>query len=619
MEPKVQTITQLFEQQRRFVVPLFQRQYVWSLDEQWLPLWRDILRQIGKIIATGNDDNLPLDANHFMGAIVVQSESQGGADTLRTSTIIDGQQRLVTFQIILAVIRDHLSAMGSNFCPLFQSLTQNLPPHSGPDDKFKVWPTNKDRTSYQAAMSAHGIPQNGPGTPPLLQAYAFFAEALRDYIEAKEPDDIEDHDDPESIVAASSQQRVKALYQALSYSLRFVVIELNEAEDPQIIFESLNARGTPLLPSDLIKNYLFLEAGNLAQAAYDSYWKNFEVESWMRPIRGLEIRQLKSRHMIDVFFHTYLLMQPNRPEVDIDRLYIEFRDWRVKSRAEKPVLTLLDNISRHSSAFESLITDSVAANSAASRCVRAILATDDFVAMPLLVHLLARSLEAGPHSAVFSALESFVVRRWFCEKARRTGAYSHAQASLYGTLMAQVAAKDSDPDLEANFSTILRGLQQRGHAAWPTDDEFKRSWHSRAAYFQSRRERAVFILSALASCEQPKWANVAHGNLEIEHILPKGADENIYPFATPGNGYAANAELREALIDTIGNLTLLEKPLNQQAANQGFQAKRGVYQRSTLPLLGYVMNQARWSESEIKGRADDMFNIALAVWPRGPA
>ena len=66
-----------------------------------------------------------------------------------------------------------------------------------------------------------------------------------------------------------------------------VVIELDKDDDAQLIFETLNARGTPLLPSDLVKNFLFHKAeneGEKIEPLYAKYWKKFDDESqyWRR-------------------------------------------------------------------------------------------------------------------------------------------------------------------------------------------------------------------------------------------------------------------------------------------------------------------------------------------------
>jgi Uncharacterized conserved protein, COG1479 len=72
---------------KRYRVPPYQRDYSWN-EEQWDDLWNDIV-----------DLHKQTDSYHYMGALVVQAESD------RDLLIIDGQQRMATLSILsLAVI-----------------------------------------------------------------------------------------------------------------------------------------------------------------------------------------------------------------------------------------------------------------------------------------------------------------------------------------------------------------------------------------------------------------------------------------------------------------------------------------------------------------------------------
>lgn len=88
------TPLQLFNLPQHFVIPLFQRPYVWKEGEQWEPLWKDIRRIAELRIAEPH-----LNATHFLGAVVIQSH-EAQSKRLTTWNVIDGQQRLTTLQIL---------------------------------------------------------------------------------------------------------------------------------------------------------------------------------------------------------------------------------------------------------------------------------------------------------------------------------------------------------------------------------------------------------------------------------------------------------------------------------------------------------------------------------------
>src|SRR5438552_1656990 len=98
VKPETRTITQLFELDVRYVVPLYQRPYVWDRDDQWEPLWDDI----HALIEHQLNGNWGADGwSHFLGAIVLEQETQAPG-SIPVYTVIDGQQRLTTLQILLA-------------------------------------------------------------------------------------------------------------------------------------------------------------------------------------------------------------------------------------------------------------------------------------------------------------------------------------------------------------------------------------------------------------------------------------------------------------------------------------------------------------------------------------
>ena len=88
----------------RLEVPLFQRQYVWSRDTQWEPLWEDISRKFTEFLRGRKDGPV-----HFLGAMVLD-QKQTPTTHVDKRQVIDGQQRLTTLQIFIAAFRDFCRA-----------------------------------------------------------------------------------------------------------------------------------------------------------------------------------------------------------------------------------------------------------------------------------------------------------------------------------------------------------------------------------------------------------------------------------------------------------------------------------------------------------------------------
>lgn len=108
MQPTTQTIHEIFEKERCYTVPLFQRAYVWTLEDQWEPLWEDIERQARSCLIALKE-NRQVTTSHFLGAVVFNVAKVFGRGLARAE-VIDGQQRLTTLQIFLAALRDFAKA-----------------------------------------------------------------------------------------------------------------------------------------------------------------------------------------------------------------------------------------------------------------------------------------------------------------------------------------------------------------------------------------------------------------------------------------------------------------------------------------------------------------------------
>jgi len=109
METQVRTPQMVFMQPQRLVVPLFQRPYVWNEENQWEPLWDDVVRVAERVLSRSADKHHP----HFLAAIVLQ-QVQKPTGQMQERTIIDGQQRLTTLQLLLDALHAELLAVNAD-------------------------------------------------------------------------------------------------------------------------------------------------------------------------------------------------------------------------------------------------------------------------------------------------------------------------------------------------------------------------------------------------------------------------------------------------------------------------------------------------------------------------
>ena len=290
----------VFEAQTQYAVPLFQRPYVWTLDGQWAAFWDDVRtaaeRQMKGDIAHP----------HFMGAVVLEQISVP-TGMLDCRQIIDGQQRLVTLQLLIAAARDVCQKWGveaSRSRDYLEFLTINRSMMDDPDNIFKVWPTNTDRDDFRLVMGTCSYfevceklgvkPTAGQVGRPIPDAYLYFFWAILVWTLTS--------DDKER------SARLDALVKAIYTGLVLVIIDLDEKDDAQMIFETLNARGTPLLAADLVKNYLLHLAKvqhRPIEPLYQTYWRPFDEDKFWRE-KVPQGRLYRPR--MDVYLQHYLTL-----------------------------------------------------------------------------------------------------------------------------------------------------------------------------------------------------------------------------------------------------------------------------------------------------------------------
>lgn len=618
MIPEKISVQEIFSRERQFAVPLFQRSYVWNRETQWEPLWEDILSRAEAHLRKAQHDTEGRLRSHFLGAIVLNVASSQGR-SIATSDVIDGQQRLTTLQLLLAALRDLSKTHGADDkdARLFSRLTRNPDCDDDTEELFKVWPTNSDRDVYRAVMTAGSrtaveeLADETSNLPRMARAYIFFSAQIEAFINSDD-------------VAVTAKDRFFALRSALNESLQLVVIELEEGDDPQIIFETLNARGQPLLPSDLIRNYVFMRMpSGKSEKLYREYWYHFDSERVGEADAGgenrfwhLETRQGRlTRPRIDLFIFHYLTVKTEE-DIRIGQLFKEFRDWR----DDNPHITnedFLKDLKQHSVLFKKLIAPD--GESRLEVFARRLRSLDTSTVYPILLYLASiegNGLTTAELDQCVTDLESFMVRRFICELTPKN--YNRFFLSILSKVKAAHAAGDP-------VHNALRGELQRGEldtTIWPNDERFLQGWQWKALYVQSRPDRSAMVLAALdaamGTSKNEKHKLIAD-NLSVEHLLPQSSPLEHYPYgeADLDEGYTIE-EFRRDLMHSIGNLTLLTTPLNSSVSNGPIAEKAAqIIEESDLRINAWMRKSPpeKWDENDIWERSNALFAVAKTVWP----
>ncbi len=397
METFKRTPLQLFNLPQHFLIPLFQRPYVWREAEQWEPLWKDIRRVAELRIAEPRTS-----AMHFLGAVVIQSH-EAQSTRLPTWNVIDGQQRLTTLQLLADATGALLAQAGhGRLAGRLEDLTHNSEKYvEEKESRLKVRHLNKDRAAFDEVMSAeppvdHADLQHADSQ--IVAAHGYFSTVVEQWLGAPDSDEY--------------AARAKGLTDVLLDGLQLVSIELDASENSQEIFETLNARGTPLTAADLVRNFVFqrleAEGGDTAKA-YREDWP-FETRFWTREVSVG--RNLVSRSSL--FLNQWLVARTGE-EVSPQATFNRFKSY-VELESDRPMADLLPVIKRQAQLYERW-TEAAAlpggSLDAAEMAVYRMQAAGVEVLKPLLIWLYepGRDLPADTTAAIIRAAESWVVRR----------------------------------------------------------------------------------------------------------------------------------------------------------------------------------------------------------------
>lgn len=575
MKASKSSVWDLFNGAKQYVVPLFQRPYVWS-GPQWDQLWSDITEQCQARENTGSDQK----SARFLGSIVVVREYEKNLDKY---TIIDGQQRITTISIILAVIRAFAKERGLN--ELYGQISDFIrnSPRSG-EGQYVVVPTRVDKPSL----------------------FHIFDE---DYSFEKDTRIIECFDFFWRKIDESSAGDLNALQQVITEDLCVVYIELDQGENPNQVFEALNCRGVPLEESDLIRNFFFAGLGSAADAEiqYDLCWKPMEERFDNR-------QEIISRFLRYFCMRSGNLIRTGEVFETIRRMYLGAEPARI--------LSLLRDINRYSEYYIRILhPDEGAPGDRVDEDLRRhlirirVLGADS--AAPFLMNCFSRA-EGGEDGGmtrrdlvrVTEIIESYLLRRAVCGKT------DLHDEEIFIRLCREIepGAKDL-PELVASF---LAALDEPFRM--PGDDEFDD--HLRKSdLFHPGEENAVawIVLTGLeeyfssqsspaSPAQQPDLFDDGPQTEMIDHIMPCTATAWWQDHLGPD--WQA---IHETQLHRLGNLTLtMENPAIMVA---DFDTKKAWYSLDNH-LLNTTLRSVRiWRKFQIDQRSGVLAAFCRKIWP----
>jgi Protein of unknown function DUF262/Protein of unknown function (DUF1524) len=616
----------VLKEDRRFIVPLYQRKYQWA-EHRLFPFWEDVKMKAAEILRGEHR------FDHYMGALIlapVDIGSQIGKTPV--VQVVDGQQRMTTFQLFLVALREVARRRGlEEFRAHVDGYLFNTPKSKDADPltKYKLTPTHSDRElfhhlleldyptvvkKYKHLFWGTTVPKNTPF--PAFRAYFLFERWIDEFTQSgpSDEDPIEEEgkvqDQTDSVAAELVQDRLEALLNAVLDRLKLVVINLDEKDDAQVIFETLNSKGEPLLAMDLVRNNIFHRAekqGAAAEQLYTKFWNPLDDAWWREPAPNA--RPMRPR--IDHFLANVLAAQTGQ-QISMRELYAEYRAFAMPKGSPRfaDVEDELKLLQQYAPLYETL-EGRKSLESSLSWFGRKMAAWQVTTVYPVAMQMGTHSVDEATRVVLTKLLYSYIVRRALC------GLTTKNLNNVFYGLAAKFRQDGVSPGAFKAFFASRTGDSTR----FPDDKELVESIAFKDAYAIAPQPRLVDILWELEEASKSNLAerHAKPDGLWVEHVMPRTWTpewpfENV-EYAAPYTN-SPQAVARTAAVNTLGNLTLVTGSLNISAGNKSFSAKKEKFFVHTgLFLNKWFATCEQWTEVKIRERSEHLAMLAKTHWP----
>jgi len=562
-------VSKVLRREETLRVPLYQRQYQWKRP-QWEELWIDIAR-----LAMDRKTN-PKET-HFLGSLVFATPPDEGEGYL----VVDGQQRLITFGVLLCALRDSGVKLPKDVSArihraLFLSDTRR---NRSPFAEVKVLPTQSDREAYVRILN----PEEELSPDHLItRAYKHFENR----VEALLRDDAEEDEDFSGV-------SVTNIARAALLGLECVSITTQPEDNAHRIFESLNNKGMTLTQADLIRNYIFMRLDEKTEKFYQLTWLS------------LERRFENPDHFTQLFWLDLILQGRSATQ---RQTYVE-QQKKMDKMSPKEIKTNVRRLSSLANLWELILHPEKEKSPRIRRRLQRFQEWGTSTAAPTLMYLLEQRQngQASPKEVeqAMIYLESYFVRRVVIGRATM---------NMNRVLMAAPSqlAKDKRP-----VDKALRAHLSGKGKHWATDEELRIIATTARFYNHGRAHQKTLILRWIEEGLRDH-EDALDPDLTVEHVMPqtlnKGWSLELKRGVKPGESVKS---LHEQLLHTIGNLTLTMR--NTEQSNHPFAEKKAILKArgSGMKLTAEITSKDHWGADEIRKRGKLMVERIIKNWP-GP-
>ena len=576
------SINQVFLNNRVLKIPFFQRGYVWN-EANWQRFFDDIAHGASLL-----DTETP--EKYFLGSIILKDA--GFKNGFHQFDVIDGQQRLTTIVMFMKAL---YLALGRN--DIFRNgfMQMSL---SGESKPILVANYN-DLRVYNEIVELEALKTEPIADNRLAKAFSYFAKRI---LAAANPID------------GSAPISLPALLNSVINYVRLVSIEVQEGENAQKIFETINCTGIKLTTGELLKNYLFDESD---RDTYERTWKPVFERDNQNYWEGDMVNGRIADSHIENFFYRYMLIKMQEPAIKAGLTQHEVKSFRQKDGLFDKFRLLLDKFGilkedaineivsyakLYAETFKADMLDDTAIRfNGVERLAYLMFIQDFWTPVPYILFILKNVDSKRERDAIFSYLESYLMRRIVC-KSKNNNYSDMFSENLIGQRICTLDA----------LKAYVNDAQARGTLLMPSDAEVVE-----AVMNHDLKRDAQTVLYMLESRLNERFSDSDRDNsfnvFVKEQIMPEKVDAN-WPV-----GAGSTEEEHLALSKTLGNFILLREKLKKCPKNATWMQKKTAMKPKCeeLDLFKCVQNGlTSWTEDTIRTRNQWLAGKILDVWAK---
>lgn len=538
MEATVVKLYEYLNKDKIVKVPVYQRNYSWDIE--------NCTQFFNDIYSIGEKIEIPF---HFIGSIITIIE---GSHDMDIHTIIDGQQRITTSIIFLKAFYD----MTNNDYLKDEFIKRQIFKFTK-DGKIAKLRLNKDDNDILDRILENQNLNEREKKSKLYKNYIYF----------------------KNIINSKNEDILHSGFE----KLRIVGITLNQNENPQLIFESLNSTGAKLTSSDLIRNFLLMnKESNEQDRLYLKYW--------------YEIEQLVTNEHIEEFFKSYLTIKQLKV-VPIHKIYDSFKEYFSKDSLDSEII-LKDSLF-YARLYAKLIFTELESDSDIKLRIIRLENLNQKVIYPFLLECYAnyekKIMQKSEFIELLDFMENYIIRLVVCDIPSKG-------LNKFNTTLIKYL-NESNQKLKTIQQLLLSSKSK--NQRFISNKEFIMALKFNRIYQNSTLKGGKILLNRIESFLTKE--RVDSINLTIEHIMPQKLSKEW--IKDLGENYK---EIHSEYQHTLGNLTL--SAYNSELGNLPFKDKKENFKESNLTLNRYFENFSEWNQENIEKRADILIDLILKIW-----